>query len=110
MGYLLYVSHEAENLQFYLWLQDYTRRFDQLPSQEQVLSPRWKGASAQATNFQDGLDIRPGSRRAQLQPNEGTLSPNLEKSNFSFDSGRNDKKPNESLTWQPCQYHSCWNQ
>ena len=41
MGYLLYVSHDAENLQFYLWLQDYTNRFFAASSNEQALSPPW---------------------------------------------------------------------
>lgn len=50
MGYLLYVSHEAENLQFYLWLQDYTKRFDKLPQHEQVLSPPWNSAAGAQEN------------------------------------------------------------
>ena len=37
----MYVSHDAENLQFWLWLQDYTRRFYAAPRSEQVLSPPW---------------------------------------------------------------------
>lgn len=41
MGYLLHVSHDAENLQFYLWLQDYRRRFSLTTSNEQSLSPPW---------------------------------------------------------------------
>ena len=41
MGYLLYVSHDAENLQFYLWLQDYGQRFAAAPGSEQALSPEW---------------------------------------------------------------------
>lgn len=41
MGYLLYVSHDAENLQFFLWLQDYTKRFRELPGSDQALSPPW---------------------------------------------------------------------
>ena len=41
MGYLLYVAHDAENLQFYIWLQEYTKRFDKSPSAEQALSPPW---------------------------------------------------------------------
>ena len=41
MGYLLYVSHDAENLQFYLWLQDYTNRFLAASPNEQALSPPW---------------------------------------------------------------------
>jgi hypothetical protein len=41
MNYLIYVTHDAENLQFYLWLRDYTRRFNALPESEKALSPRW---------------------------------------------------------------------
>lgn len=41
MDYLVYVSHDAENLQFWLWLQDYTKRFDAVPKNEQILSPPW---------------------------------------------------------------------
>ena len=42
MNYLKYIELSAENLQFYLWLQDYTKRFEQLPSNEKALSPEWK--------------------------------------------------------------------
>lgn len=48
MDYLVYVSHDAENLQFYLWLQDYTKRFYAAPRAEQVLSPPWFDAEAAA--------------------------------------------------------------
>ena len=41
MDYLVYVSHDAENLQFWLWLQDYTKRFFAAPKSEQALSPPW---------------------------------------------------------------------
>ena len=43
MSYLFYVSHNAENLQFYLWLQSYTKRFYQAPRKDQDLSPPWSG-------------------------------------------------------------------
>jgi len=39
MQYLLYVEHAAENLQFYLWLRDYTERFNALSENEKALSP-----------------------------------------------------------------------
>lgn len=39
MQYLLYVEHAAENLQFYLWLRDYTERFNALTENEKALSP-----------------------------------------------------------------------
>ena len=41
MGYLVYVSHDAENLQFFLWLQNYKQRFQAAPRSEQALSPPW---------------------------------------------------------------------
>lgn len=41
MDYLVYVSHDAENLQFWMWLQDYTKRFLAAPKNEQNLSPPW---------------------------------------------------------------------
>ena len=43
MNYLKYIELSAENLQFYLWLQDYTKRFEQLSEHEKALSPEWKG-------------------------------------------------------------------
>ncbi|KAH8153560.1 uncharacterized protein LAJ45_02373 [Morchella importuna] len=39
MRYLTYVEHSAENLQFYLWLRDYSARFEALPDNEKALSP-----------------------------------------------------------------------
>ena len=42
MNYLVYVAHNAENLQFYLWLRDYTRRYNALRKEEKALSPEWK--------------------------------------------------------------------
>lgn len=44
MDYMVYVSHDAENLQFWLWLQDYTKRFYAAPKNEQNLSPPWVAA------------------------------------------------------------------
>ena len=105
MGYLLYVSHEAENLQFYLWLQDYTKSFDKLPQHEQVLSPPWNSAAgAQENAFVEGCGARPVSRKAQMHSVEGRLSPKREKSNLSFDTFGNDNKSPDALNWQPCGY------
>lgn len=41
MDYLIYVEHNAENLQFYLWYRDYVQRFEALPKAAQALSPEW---------------------------------------------------------------------
>lgn len=39
MNYLLYVEYAAENLQFYLWHQDYVKRFQAASSSDMALSP-----------------------------------------------------------------------
>lgn len=41
MNYCLYIEHSAENLQFYLWLHGYTKRFSEAPQFERELSPEW---------------------------------------------------------------------
>ncbi|KAL9624696.1 MAG: hypothetical protein Q9160_001050 [Pyrenula sp. 1 TL-2023] len=56
MNFLIYIEHAAENLQFFLWYQDYVRRFSELPSNEQALAPVWtaeqeeRALAAQAGN------------------------------------------------------------
>jgi hypothetical protein len=41
MNYLIYVAHDAENLQFFLWLRNYRKKFYALRMDEQKLSPFW---------------------------------------------------------------------
>jgi hypothetical protein len=41
MDYLVYVEHNAENLQFYLWYKDYEKRFNALSENEKALSPEF---------------------------------------------------------------------
>jgi hypothetical protein len=41
MDYLVYIEHNAENLQFFLWYRDYERRFNALPEKERALSQEW---------------------------------------------------------------------
>lgn len=45
MDYLMYVAHDAENLQFFLWYRDYCARFEALDQYEKNLSPEWKGST-----------------------------------------------------------------
>jgi hypothetical protein len=44
MNYLLYIEHSAENLQFYMWHQDYLKRFKEAPASERNLAPEWTKA------------------------------------------------------------------
>ena len=41
MDYMVYVQQQAEDLQFFLWLQDFENRFEQLPADSKTLSPIW---------------------------------------------------------------------
>ncbi|KAH7090689.1 hypothetical protein FB567DRAFT_298165 [Paraphoma chrysanthemicola] len=43
MNFLKYIELSAENLQFFLWYRDYSKRFGELPASEKVLSPEWAG-------------------------------------------------------------------
>jgi hypothetical protein len=44
MNYLIYVERSAENLQFYLWLRDYTNRFKEASTSDMVLAQEWTQA------------------------------------------------------------------
>lgn len=47
MDFLVYIEHDAENLQFYLWYRDYVKRWSELPEREQALAPVWTAEQAQ---------------------------------------------------------------
>ena len=44
----MYIEHDAENLQFYMWYRDYVKRFFELPESKQRMSPEWTVEQAQA--------------------------------------------------------------
>ncbi|KAL8737005.1 MAG: hypothetical protein Q9181_002116 [Wetmoreana brouardii] len=68
MDYLVYVSHDAENLQFWIWLQGYTKRFYAAPPSEQALSPPWSVAEGLQPT---GNDPNQAPRTADKQPRFG---------------------------------------
>jgi hypothetical protein len=41
MNYLIYIEHSAENLQFYMWYQDYSTRFNAAATKDTSLAPEW---------------------------------------------------------------------
>ncbi len=47
MNYLVYIEHAAENLQFFLWYRDYTKRFSEQPANERALAPIWSVEQAE---------------------------------------------------------------
>ncbi|KAA6413940.1 MAG: regulator of g signaling superfamily [Lasallia pustulata] len=48
MNYLIYIEHAAENLQFFLWFRDYSKRFSGLPQAQRTLAPEWTAEQAEA--------------------------------------------------------------
>jgi hypothetical protein len=48
MNFLKYIELSAENLQFFLWFRDYSKRFNELPAGEKALSPEWTGDNSNA--------------------------------------------------------------
>jgi hypothetical protein len=75
MDYLVYVAHDAETLQFYLWLQDYTKRYKALRREEQALSPEWRQTAAM-TEGKDRMPRRKASvaSLSDLDPEKGNKS------------------------------------
>lgn len=44
MNYLIYVERSAENLQFFLWYREYTKRFNEATTSDMALSLEWTQA------------------------------------------------------------------
>lgn len=129
MGYLLYVSHDAENLQFYLWLQDYTQRFFAAPGSEQALSPQWDedalpqpigtmaadpGPRASDRTLAQTLDHNISSEVKDI-PLSPMASPLHEKASFMSASIQGSDRPKQSfsvqqantdfgLKWKSCEF------
>lgn len=128
MDYLSHVEHNAENLQFYLWYNDYVLRFNALPSHQRALSPEWLSQSPLIPN----LPIKGPAKHTQSSTNREILGTIMrhgyDTQNFTFfsdDSSRPlsiareinlsevassvalteaDSSVQNGLKWQPCTY------
>lgn len=108
-GYLLYVSHDAENLQFYMWFQDYSKRFFQtISAADQALSPPWDEEGSFLTQAVTSNDQ--GPRRMMANQRYGGHA----NSDFAFDFDTKQTIPLGALSgnafnaqmdlkWQPCE-------
>ncbi|EOD46339.1 putative regulator of g protein signaling superfamily protein [Neofusicoccum parvum UCRNP2] len=77
MDYLVYVTHDAENLQFYLWLQDYTQRFNPLKPERKALAPEWKEQEQDAEEKAAQIAaVTPGGMKRKKKP--GPLMPKVD--------------------------------
>jgi hypothetical protein len=59
MNYLKYIELSAENLQFYLWFRDYTKRFNELPESEKALVPVWTSEDVDGENQMRPKKVNP---------------------------------------------------
>jgi hypothetical protein len=89
MHYLVYIERAAENLQFFLWYRDYSRRFFLLPHCQQELSPVW------TETLQTETDARGGQRATLLQ----TVSPEVV--DIIEESQLASKLQNPKIGWSP---------
>ncbi|KAI4112311.1 MAG: hypothetical protein LQ345_006521 [Seirophora villosa] len=89
LEYLVYVSRDAETLQFWLWLQDYTQKFYTESPAEQALSPQWSAADTLQQTM-DGPQQPPksadksrfGASGYNFEQGELLLAPSLDKPSF----------------------------
>ncbi|GAB7348128.1 hypothetical protein MBLNU459_g6145t1 [Dothideomycetes sp. NU459] len=72
MNYLKYIEHDAENLQFYLWLRGYSKRFEKLSAADKVLSPEWTASQAEAEHSSSQPHRRTKSNPISAQILQGT--------------------------------------
>lgn len=68
LDYMVYVSHDAENLQFYLWLEGYKKRFAALNHHARALSPEWTDLSAAK-----GDDKAPTATVSEVEKSTGDI-------------------------------------
>ncbi|KAI4176129.1 MAG: hypothetical protein LQ343_001173 [Gyalolechia ehrenbergii] len=97
MDYLVYVSHDAENLQFWIWLQAYTRKFYATSPSEQALSPPWSAVDGLQPTGNDSKQRPRTAEKSKFGVNEyeinfdqqeppmsptGPMSPQFDKQSF----------------------------
>ena len=68
MNYLKYIEHAPENLQFFLWLRQYTEKFEALPQSERALSPEW------TTTMAESGKLGPESKNRPLKVSADTVA------------------------------------
>ncbi|CAO2650909.1 Nn.00g092060.m01.CDS01 [Neocucurbitaria sp. VM-36] len=83
MNFLKYIELSAENLQFYLWFRDYSKRFDELPESERVLSPEWTGEKESQAEPKTGLKPTNPEATAMFKGTDFASDPKINESEKS---------------------------
>lgn len=66
MDFLVYIEHDAENLQFFMWYRDYLKRWNELPAKERALAPEWTSEQAQHARNEAMTEKKLNSDAAQI--------------------------------------------
>jgi hypothetical protein len=134
MDYLVYVEHNAENLQFYLWFKEYERRFANLSENEKALSPEWdpnmnevpnlatdpeKEAAKAKRQTANGVEPSSESRKVVMFAEERELAASEDRHATMFNDGSTIAASDSEITttpsmaeataqaglkWQPCEF------
>lgn len=128
MDYLVYVEFNAENLQFYLWFKDYTKRFNALPESERALSkeyipdtkeapdlskdpekpePKKSTRKASVANIMEkGYAIKEAAMFSEDEVTLGARSPGTPSLAGSTALSNADVAAQSGMKWQPCTHSS----
>jgi hypothetical protein len=66
LNYLKYNERAAENLQFFLWYQDYVKRFNDAPESDRTLAPEWTEAHAESERKEYRQQLRARGNQNQV--------------------------------------------
>ena len=62
----MYIEHDAENLQFFLWYRDYVKRWSELPEATRALAPEWTSEQAQHARHEAMNEKKLNGQAAQI--------------------------------------------
>lgn len=75
MDYLVYVEMNAENLQFYLWYQDYVRRWEnEVSANDKALSPEWDHAAKDVPDVTKEANVNGDPNASNATANSDQIS------------------------------------
>ncbi|RVD85537.1 uncharacterized protein DFL_003857 [Arthrobotrys flagrans] len=97
LNYLRYIEHSPEHLEFYLWHEDYTKRFDALNAEEKARSPAWTFNNNATPAVGDGSAV--SSLRSNSIVSRGSLFD--DKNKMSADKSKKPSLVSEEFPAQP---------
>lgn len=110
MNYLKYIEHAPENLQFFLWLHQYTDKFEALPASERALSPEWTMSMQESEKLANEQKNRPmkvsADTAAALKGTGLDSTPRITETEKPNPFGTPDRSPSEETDRAPMSFSS----